>query len=627
LLGIEADPVQSREHILLSTLLNSFWQQGQDLDLAGLIQAIQTPPVAKIGVFDLESFFSSKERFSLAMKLNNLLAAPGFSVWLEGEPLDIKRILYTDKGKPRVSIFSIAHLNDAERMFFVSLLLSQVLGWMRTQSGTTSLRSILYMDEIYGYLPPVANPPSKTPLLTLLKQARAFGLGVVLATQNPVDLDYKGLSNTGTWFIGRLQTEQDKERVLDGLEGVGSSEGGRFDRRKIERIISGLGKRVFLMNNVHEDAPAIFQTRWVMSYLRGPLTRDQIKVLMDPVKTVQPASVKPLPPESRPVKKKAQKTAQISSKPVLSPGISEYFLPVKKQEPERATLFYEPMLLGMGSIYYAEAKIGITAERTLSLLSEFPARSARIGWDSAQEVGLSEDELEKLPDEEADFGELPRYAGVKKNYSAWNKSFQDWIYRYHRLELFRSPSLGIVSKPDESERDFRIRLQQGAREKRDTLIERIKEKYTKKIAKVEERIRKAEQTVEKEKEQAKEQKLQAVISFGATLLTALTGRKKMSRSTLGRATTTVRGAGRAMRQATDIKRAKENLEVLDDQLTELQKTFSEEIEQAKTDFDPITEKLEIHTIKPKKMNIAVSLIALTWTPHWQDSKGRITPAW
>ena len=183
-------------------------------------------------MLDLESFFPAKDRFALAMALNNLLASPGFGAWLEGEPLDIGRLLHTPAGKPRVAIFSIAHLNDAERMFFVTLLLNQMLGWMRAQSGTTSLRALLYMDEIFGYFPPVANPPSKMPLLTLLKQARAFGLGVVLATQNPVDLDYKGLANTGTWFIGRLQTERDKARVLDGLEGAARQRGARVRPRR-----------------------------------------------------------------------------------------------------------------------------------------------------------------------------------------------------------------------------------------------------------------------------------------------------------------------------------------------------------------------------------------------------------
>src|SRR6478672_6520726 len=285
LIGVEADPIQSREHILLSTILGYAWGKGTDVDLAALIHAIQSPPVSKIGVMDVEAFFPSKERFALAMKLNNLLAAPGFQAWLEGVPLDIQQLLYTTSGKPRLAIFSIAHLSDAERMFFVTLLLSQIVGWMRTQSGTTSLRALLYMDEIFGYFPPVANPPSKLPLLTLLKQARAFGVGLVLATQNPVDLDYKGLANTGTWFIGRLQTERDKARVLEGLEGAAAGAGSRFDRGRMEEILAGLGNRIFLMNNVHDDAPEVFETRWALSYLRGPLTRAQINSLMEPLKT------------------------------------------------------------------------------------------------------------------------------------------------------------------------------------------------------------------------------------------------------------------------------------------------------------------------------------------------------
>ncbi|NNL87209.1 MAG: ATP-binding protein, partial [Myxococcales bacterium] len=247
LLGIDADPLRSREHILISNLLENAWNDGLTLDLGSLIQAIQTPPFERIGVMNLDSFFPPKDRFELAMALNNLLASPGFETWMTGVPIDIDKMLYDDSGKPRVAILSIAHLSEAERMFFVSLLLNETLSWIRTKPGTTSLRALLYIDEIFGYMPPVANPPSKQPLLTLLKQARAYGLGVVLATQNPVDLDYKGLSNTGTWFIGRLQTERDKMRVLEGLEGA--SGGGEFDRGEMERVLAGLGKRVFLMHN------------------------------------------------------------------------------------------------------------------------------------------------------------------------------------------------------------------------------------------------------------------------------------------------------------------------------------------------------------------------------------------
>ena len=271
LIGLEADPVASREHILLANLFEHAWTRGQSLDLAGLIHAVQTPPFERVGVMDLDFFFPAKDRMALAMRINNLLAAPGFESWLEGDPLDVGRLLYTADGKPRASIFTISHLPDAQRMFFVSMLLNEILGWMRTQPGTSSLRAILYMDEIFGYFPPVKNPPSKLPLLTLLKQARAFGLGVVLSTQNPVDLDYKGLSNTGTWFIGRLQTERDKQRVLAGLQGAAAGTG--FDTRRMEEILAGLGERVFLLHNVHENQPVTFQTRWALSYLRGPMTR------------------------------------------------------------------------------------------------------------------------------------------------------------------------------------------------------------------------------------------------------------------------------------------------------------------------------------------------------------------
>ncbi|MEO5897206.1 MAG: hypothetical protein ABIS06_16065 [Vicinamibacterales bacterium] len=276
LAGVAAQP-RSREHTLMATLLSTAWADGKDLDLASLIGQVQSPPFARVGILDLESFFPKKDRFDLALQLNGILAAPGFGQWFEGEPLDPAALLRTVDGKPRVSIFSIAHLGDTERMFFVSLLLNQIVGWMRAQTGTSSLRAIIYMDEIAGYFPPVANPPSKQPLLTLLKQARAFGVGVVLATQNPVDLDYKGLANTGTWFVGRLQTERDKSHLLDGLEGAAA---GSIDRAEVDRMLSVLPKRVFLLHNVHnfhDPKPVVFQTRWTMSYLRGPMSREEIK--------------------------------------------------------------------------------------------------------------------------------------------------------------------------------------------------------------------------------------------------------------------------------------------------------------------------------------------------------------
>src|SRR5512137_267068 len=277
LLGVDADPIRSREFILLSALIDAAWRKGEGLDLAALIRSVQKPPFDQIGVFDLESFFPAKERTELALRINGLLASPGFEAWLEGDALDVQSMLYGPDGKPRIAIVSIAHLNDAERMFVVTLLANELVAWMRRQPGTTSLRALFYMDEIFGYFPPSAMPPSKIPLLTLMKQARAFGLGVVLATQNPVDLDYKGLGNAGTWFIGRLQTERDKLRVIEGL--LGSDAAGGMDRAQLEAAMSTLPQRTFLMRNVHDDAPVLLRTRWALSYLRGPLTTAEISRL------------------------------------------------------------------------------------------------------------------------------------------------------------------------------------------------------------------------------------------------------------------------------------------------------------------------------------------------------------
>ncbi len=624
LMGIEADPLQSREHILLSNILDSTWQKGQDLDLAGLIHAIQSPPMSKIGVFDIESFFPSKDRFALAMKLNNLLAAPGFSVWLEGEPLDIDRIFYTAEGKPRMSIFSIAHLNDAERMFFVSLLLTQLLGWMRTQSGTTSLRAIFYMDEIFGYFPPVANPPAKAPLMTLLKQARAFGLGIVLATQNPVDLDYKGLSNTGTWFIGRLQTDRDKQRVLDGLEGA-SATGGKFNRKQMEQILAGLGKRVFLMNNVNEDAPVIFETRWVMSYLRGPLTRNQIKQLMDPKKAAMAAQSVAT---AAPAAPKPGRVETTGLRPSLPPDVAQYYLPTRKVQPVDATLFYEPMLLGLGKVFYSDNKFKIATETSISLVAAFSDHPSIINWDDAIEAGISESALLRAPqDERARYGQLPSEAARKQNYLEWSKAFNDWLFRKQSLELWKSPSLQVVSQPGESEREFRIRLQLIAHEKRDELVEKLRQKYAARLTSLQDRIRRAEDALAREAEQAKQQKLQTAISVGTTLLGAFLGKKAVSSSTIGRATTAARGASRAMKEAQDVKRAEENVQVLQQQLAELEQQLAAEIEQVKSSVDPMTEELERVVLRPKKTDISVSLVALTWTPYWQDNKGGMQPAW
>ncbi len=620
LLGLEADPVRSREHILISSILNSAWQAGRDLSLAELIEQIQNPPMKRIGVLELEAFYPTAQRFELAMRLNNLLAAPGFATWLEGAPLDIDSFLYTPQGKPRISIHYVAHLSDAERMFYVALLLNQVLSWMRSQSGTTSLRAILYMDEVFGYFPPVANPPSKGPLLSLLKQARAFGLGVVLATQNPVDLDYKGLSNAGTWFLGRLQTERDKLRVLDGLEGAVVGAGGQFNRRQTDQILSALGKRIFLLHNVHEASPEVFETRWAMSYLRGPLTRDQIKMLMAGRKA---AEAKPIPAvaevaparevEAAAAPARAQVPAPPQGRPVLPPTVPQYFAPVTSPKAARGTVYYEPAIFAAADVQFTNATLRVDATRSLAFVVPVREGPLPVDWDAASPTELTASDLSREPVAGASYGDLPAAASRPQSYDTWRREFAKWLQRSQRLELFRSPRLGVVSEPGEAERDFRIRLQVASREKRDELADRLRKKYEPKMATLQERIRRAEQAVQREKEQAEQRKMQTAVSFGATLVGAFLGRKSIT-GTLGRATTAARDVGRTMKEGKDIDRAQDTVEALREQLKGIEAEFKAEVEALEGTIDPMTERLDKIALVPKVASASVQLLTLVWIP-------------
>lgn len=634
LIKLSTDTLNSPPHILLSAILESAWRKGQNLDLTTLIQQIQTPPFERMGVLDIESFYPSEDpkddpnkgRFSLAKRLNNLIAAPSFEIWKQGVALDVDSLLYTGEGKPRVAVISIAHLDDLERMFFVTLLLSQVLAWMRRQSGTTSLRAILYMDEIFGYLPPVANPSSKKPLLTLLKQARAFGLGIVLATQNPVDLDYKGLANTGTWFIGRLQTERDKARVLEGLEGASASSGGKFDKARMEQTLAGLGSRIFLMHNVHEHEPVVFETRWCLSYLRGPLTRTQIKTLMEPIKAKTISSALSTQPSSEQEAFGNQPLFQ-SDRPLLPPGVPQQFIPVRSAKPSGAALVYQPMLLGAAKVRFVDNKASIDLIHDTIVLLPIADGAFAADWDESIEARLELADLEQQPAEGALFANLPGLAGKAKNYEGFSKDFGGWIYRTQNLVILRSPSTREVSMPGEPERDFRVRLQQAGREQRDQQSEALRKKYSPKIAVLQDRIRRAEQMVERQQAESRSSQLQAAISVGATILGAFLGRKTISAGNIGKATTAIRGAGRAMKESKDVSQAEDNVAALQQQLAVLEAEFKAEADALAVATDPLTEKLDLLSLKPSKSNIVVKLVALAWAPQWRAADGTLVPAW
>jgi hypothetical protein len=604
LAGIDAEPIKSREHVLIANLFTNSWRAGVDLDLPALIAQIQSPPIARVGVLDLESFFPSKDRFPLAMQLNQLLAAPGFGAWLEGEALDIDRLLYGLNGRPRVSVISIAHLDDQERMFFVSLLLNEIVGWMRSQRGTSSLRALVYFDEIVGFLPPVANPPSKPPLLTLLKQARAFGLGVVVATQNPVDLDYKALSNAGTWMLGRLQTERDKARVLDGLEGAASSAGAGLDRAQLDELLSALGKRQFLLHNVHEEEPVVFETRWALSYLRGPLGRDEIRRLAAPP-TAPNASSAPVP-TVRTVPEVPKGSVPRAGAPIVDPAIEQFFVPGGTE--------YVPMLVGAARITYSDSKLGLDEARDVTVVTPISDSAVAVNWDQAELADFAVNDLSKTAPDEATFGPLPAAATKPRHYATWKKDFAQWIAQSQSIELFKSSRAKLVSAPDESERDFRIRLQTEARETRDAALAKVRQKYASKMTTLQDRIRRAEHAVHVQSEQATGAKMGAAVSIGATIFGALLGRKAVGTGTLGRATTAARGMGRISKEAQDVARATENVTALTTQLSALETAMEADLHSVSADWDLSNEPFERVLVKPKRGGVSVQLVALVWVP-------------
>jgi hypothetical protein len=607
LAGVDAPP-RSREHTLVTTVLTTAWKDGTDLDLAALIHGVQTPPFTHVGVVDLDAFFPQRDRFELAMRFNGVLAAPGFEQWFQGEPLDPAHLLHTADGRPRVVVFSIAHLGDAERMFFVSLLFNQMLAWMRGLTGTSSLRTVLYMDEIAGFLPPVANPPSKLPLLTLLKQGRAFGLGVVLATQNPVDLDYKGLSNIGTWFLGRLQTERDKARVLDGLDAAAS---GGLDRAQADRLLSALGKRVFMLHNVHDQAPRVFQTRWTMSYLRGPLSRDQIRLLMADRRPQDSAAAASRPARSRTGGPPVAAAPVLGGPPVIPPGIQQVFLP---RAAAGAPPVYSAVVLGAARVAFSDPALAVEATRDVVYTTPVTDAAVPVDWAAAVAVDVPVARLLNAPEPGASFQALPAAAAQARNYALWQKAFSQWLGQNEKLELLRHRESMLMSRPGESERDFRIRVQDAGRTARDQAIEAVRQKYASKQATLAEQLRRAEAAVGRETEQATQQKLQTALSVGATLVGALFGRKMVSAGTLGRATTAARGVGRSMKESSDVQRASESAGAVRARQQQLEAEIQEQTRAIAASFDQPA-AFEHVTLLPKRGQVTVQLLALGWDPE------------
>jgi hypothetical protein len=653
LAGVDADPVRSREGILLSTIFEHAWRKGEDLDLEKLINQITTPPVKKLGAFEVDTFFPPKDRFNLAMSFNTLLASPKFQVWLKGEPLDVDKLYFTADGKPRHSIIYIAHLSDSERMFIVTLLLENVLTWMRKQSGTTSLRALLYFDEIFGYFPPTAEPPSKRPLLTLLKQARAFGLGVVLVTQNPVDIDYKGLTNAGTWFIGKLQAERDKERVLAGLKGA-LSEAGKGEATDFSTLITRLGNRVFLMHNVNDDGPTVFHTRWALSYLRGPLTLPQVRGLVGKpapasatapapaapavaaVAAAAPAPVVPPPAAEAPAPAKPGVSAPagfLATQPAVPPEVTQTYLPCLVDDREAARLagkdagvqvsvktvqlLYDVGLLGAAAVRFVDQKRSIDQQIDMLLLAQGGRQMTGLDWGRAEKLSLTSNQLAPAPEGIGDnqgpfFAELPEGLGNAKTIAGAAKDLADWLYYNEQLELTIHPDLGVFRRPNEDERAFTIRLQQAARERRDAEVDKLREKAAKEIQRVADKIAKEEQELAADQAKVQAKQAEQWVNIGESVVSFFTGRSTR------RAVSSATSKWNQTQQASmNVKESEETITRLTEEQQKLEAQLQTDIAAITERWDQTTAALTTEQLKPRRTDVDVRATALAWAPVWQ----------
>lgn len=602
LVGIKADPLQSREHILLSSIVLHYWRKQQDVPLEKLIGAVVNPPFAKIGTLSTDVFFPQQQRMNLAMQLNNILASPAFSGWTAGKALRIEDFLYSRSGKPQISIFSIAHLGDDERMFFVTMLLGKLIAWMRQQEGSNGLRCLLYMDEIFGYFPPSANPPSKKPMLLLLKQARAYGLGVVLSTQNPVDLDYKGLSNIGTWFVGRLQTRQDQDRVMAGIAGSSDT----LSKANIREILADMRGRTFLLYSAHQDEPVVFETRWAMSYLKGPVSLAELDRLITPEQSSGGAEQNPV----QPALAKVSSTFSANA-PLLSARIAQCYLPAVIPVDCHD---YVPSLVGTATVRFVKNTLNIDEQQEVCLAIDVPESCETIDWQEAAEYAYDQDVCSDYPAEQCRYGALsPLFAGMK-NLRSLEKEFDDFLYHSMKLSVMKVASLKAFSMPGESKKQFQKRVADLLREKKEIEAEKIKYRFAKKQRVLEVRLEKALARVDKEKSDVRARGIDTALSIGATIFGALFGRKALSVTNANRTVRSARSAGRIFKEQGDVQRAKENVTLLQEDIDSLALELQEKLSDVADKYDLQKYPLQTMNITPRHSDIFNLHLRLVWEP-------------
>jgi len=624
LIGLtEIDPLRSREHILISNILEAAWSQGSSLDMIELIMQVQKPPFKNLGAFPVDRLFPEKERFDLAMLLNNFLAAPSFQPWLQGQSLDVQNLLYQSDGKPRHSIFYLAHLSENERMFFVTLLFAAIETWMRMQRGTSGLRALVYFDEIMGYLPPVANPPSRTILLRMLKQARAFGVGLVLATQNPMDLDYKALSNAGTWMIGRLQTERDKMRLLEGLMSASAiQEGDKYDE-----IISGLGKRVFLLHNVHKPGAKIFQTRWCLNYLAGPLTRTQIpelrKLIGAETASAQIGKSQVVTAGQTTAGKEsvAQTVKDTSStRPTVPGDVMEFFLPAELDLAGAAAaanysgsvtsecILYRPALLTQGIVRYINRTYNLDYARTVSALMQ-NNEGGLIHWEKHTWRSFKKNDLHSQPLPNARFVTLPDWLSDASQLKALQKDFMDWLYRSGTIHLHANPTLKIYANPDVTKGQFVELCSQAANQESAAEKKKLEDAYEKKLIALENKIKKQEMSVEAEQDELNQRRLEEA-GAGAQLVFSLLGKRRRS------VNTSLTKRRMTAQSKKDLEQEKKELEMLKEELADLEKEKGKAIEEIQERWAKVVSEENELPIQPAKKDIYNEYFGVAWLPYY-----------
>ncbi len=607
------DPIRSREHILLSNIFQHAWSQGQDLDLSELILQTQSPPFEKLGVFPLEQFYPEKDRMELAMTLNNFLASPPFQIWMTGEPLDIQNMLYTKEGKPRHSIFYVAHLPEAERMFFITLLYSAIETWMRSQTGTSGLRAIVYFDEIVGYLPPIGNPPSKTIILRMLKQARAFGVGMLLATQNPVDVDYKALSNAGTWFIGKLQTDQDKQRLLDGLESVT----GGVNRSEFDKIISSLGKRVFLLHNIHNSAPVMMTTRWAMNYLAGPLTRVQIPLLNKLAGVQQTAAGQPatkiseVAAASTVVSETEVKPAPVAptsagnsrTKPQVPGTIKEVFLPAKG-----GPTIYTPHVIGQVQIRYLDRRYGVDQLVRRTVLLPDPDPRGIIHWEDFVVEAMDPRTWDTSPAAGANFGSLPGSMTDPKMITRLQKDYEDWVFQTGELRLRANLTLKKFAAPDVSEAEFIRECLSEAQKQRDLDVEKTGAVLRRKKESLEQKLAKEEAELADDQRELSARTTEEVGAGLQTVLGLFGGRKRSVNTNLTKRRMTANAKA-------DVEESVKAIEMYKKQIAEVEQEISLANAEITRKWEEIASQISELPLLPTKTNIFLEIFGVAWKPE------------